>query len=207
MRARTLLITGFVSTTLFAGGGTAQEVARPPLRVSSATVTIEGTSKRAPFVASTRTMQVTGLRLAEPRSRDVLQQALQPGQLEAFDVTIPVMTLTSPDQGVDEHIRDSLKADIHPQIRFRLRSLDKGPDDTRGFIRLIANGTLTAAGVERDVALTVTVLRAGRSLIVDGGTDLLMTDFAVKPPTGLLGLLRTDPLIHVRFYLVVNAAD
>jgi hypothetical protein len=47
---------------------------------------------------------------------------------------------------------------------------------------------------------------AGRSLLVDGSTDVPMTDFAVTPPAGLLGLLKTDSMIHVCFYLVVSAA-
>jgi hypothetical protein len=50
-------------------------------------------------------------------------------------------------------------------------------------------------------------MRAGDWLLVDGNTDLLMTDFGVKPPKGLLGMLRTDPLIRVRVYVVVRAAD
>jgi len=205
MRVRTLIVIGCGLSTLCVAGMAAQEGAadRPPLAVSSATVTIEGTSKRDPFVASTRAVHITGLRLAEPRLPDVLQQALRPGQLAALDVTIPVMTLTSPDKGVDAHIQRSLKADIHPEIRFRLRSIDKGAEDARGFIRLIANGTLAIAGIEREVALNVTVLPAGRSLIVDGSTDVRMTDFGVTPPAGLFGLLKTDPVIHVRFYLVV----
>lgn len=207
MRTRTLLVTGCVLATLSGASGTAQEAAtqQPPLALSSVTVTIEGTSKRAPFFASTRTVHISNLRLAEPRSQDVLQQALRPGQLEALEVAIPVTSLTSPDGGVEGHIRTSLKAATHPEIHFRLRSLDKGPDTTQGIVRLIARGTLTIAGVERDTALDVTVLPAGRSLIVDGGTDVLMTDFGVTPPAGLLGLIGTNPLIHVRFYLFVNA--
>ncbi len=209
MRARLLLITGCILTTMFPAGGAAQEVTegRPPLEVSSLKVTIEGTSKSARFFASTNTAQVTRLRLAEPRSPDVLQQALRPGQLEAFDVTIPVTTLTSPDKAVNARMRYSLKADTYPEIRFQLRSITNGPDDARGFVRLIAHGTLTIAGQDRDVALSVTVLPAGKSLLVDGGTYLLMNDFGVTPPPGLLGLLKTDALVHVRFELVVTAAD
>jgi hypothetical protein len=97
MRARTLLIAGCTFTTMLVGGGAAQEVAggRPPLAVTSVRVTIEGTSKSAHFFASTTTAHVTRLQLAQPLSPDVLQQALRPGQLEAFDITIPVTTLTS----------------------------------------------------------------------------------------------------------------
>jgi polyisoprenoid-binding protein YceI len=207
MRARTFLITTSMITSLSGASAEAQEVAatRSPLTVSSVTVTIEGTSKRDPFLASTKTVRFTRVQLAEPQSADPLHQALRPGGLEALDVTIPVMTLTSPDKGVDEHIHRSLKADLYPDIRFQLRSIVNRPDEG-AFGRLTAHGTLTIAGVGRAVALDITVVPAGRSLLVDGSTEVLMTDFGVKPPTGLLGLLKTDPLIRVRFYLVVAAA-
>ena len=207
MRPQTLLMTVCTLMTVVVANGDAQVAGRSSLAISSVTVTIEGTSKRAPFFASTKTVRVTRLRLAAPRAENVLQQALRPDGIEAFDIAIPVMTLASPDEGVDEHIHDSLNADAHPEIRFHLRSIRDAPDDAVGFVYLRADGTLTVNGVEREVTLNIKVLPAGRSLLVDGSTDLLMTDFGVKPPKGLLGMLKTDPWIHVRFYLIVTAAD
>ena len=209
MRARTLLMTGCIFTTAFVASGAAQDVAVPrsPVAVSSVTVTVEGTSKRDPFLASTKTVHVTRVQLAGPPSEDVLRQVLQPGGLEAFDLTIPVITLTSQDEGVAGHIHSALKAETYPEIRFQLRSIGNGPGGAEGSIRLLAKGRLTVAGVDREVALDIKVIRAGSWLFVDGGTELLMTDFDVKPPKGMLGMLRTDPLIRVRFYLVVKAAE
>lgn len=210
MQARTLLLAGCTLTTMLGGRAAAQEpaAARSPLVISSATVTIEGTSQRAPFFASTKTVRVTRLQLAEPRSEDVLEQVLRPGGLTAFEVRIPVMTLTSPDEGVDEHIHDALHAGTHPEIRFQLRSIeDRADSPIAGFTRVSANGTLTVAGIGRHTTLNIKALRAGSSLMLDGGADVLMTDFGVTPPKGLFGLLKTHPLIHVRFYLTVTTAD
>src|SRR5688572_21848476 len=101
MRPQTLLMTVCTVMTLVVASGDAQVVtAHSSLAVSSVTVTIQGTSKRAPFFAATKTVRVTRLQLAAPRSEDVLQQALQPGGFEGVDVTIPVVTLASPDEGV-----------------------------------------------------------------------------------------------------------
>jgi hypothetical protein len=203
------LITTCILAPMIVASGTARQpaAAHAPLAVSSATVTIQGTSRKDPFLASTRTVRVNRLQLAEPRSNDLLQQALRPGGLEAFDLAIPVATLTSPDHGVDAHIQDSLKAETHPEIRFQLRSVQIRPDDAMGFAHRSAVGMLTVAGVEREVTLDIKVVPAGTSLMLEGRTDLLMTDFGVVPPRGLLGLLKTDPVIHVRFYLVVTAAE
>ena len=209
MRARTLVIIGWTLTTTLVANGAAQEVSevRSPVGISWVTVTVQGTSKRGPFFASTDAVRVARVQLAEPWSADTLEAVLRPGGLEAVDVTLPVMTLTSPDKGVVEHLRDSLKGDMHPEIRFQLRSTTEPSIDAMGFIRLNAKGMLTVAGAEREVTLNVHVLRADGSLLVDGSTDLLMTDFGVKPPKGLLGILKTDPWIHVRFYLVVTVED
>lgn len=189
MRARALFITACTLTTVCVATGAAQDVAvaRSPVTVSSATVTIEGTSKKDPFFASTKTVRVTRLQLAGPRSADVLQQVLQPG--------------------VAEHIHESLEADLHPEVRFQLRSITPASRDAAGFVRLTADGTLTVAGVARDVTLDINVTRAGDWRLLDGNTDLLMTDFGVRPPQGLLGMLRTDPLIRVRFYVMLRATE
>jgi len=209
MRARTLVIIGCTLATILVANSAAQEVSevRSPVEVSWVTVTIQGTSNRGPFFASTKEVRVAHVQMAEPWSADILEAMLRPGGVEAVDVTLPVMTLTPPDKGAAEQIHDSLKADAHPEIRFQLRSTTDASSDAMGLVRLNAKGMLTVAGVEREVTFNLHVLRADRSLLVDGSTDLLMTDFGVKPPKGLLGMLKTDPWIHVRFYLVVTVED
>lgn len=207
MRLQTVLIAGCAVTTMFAVGGNAQEEQTGPLRVTSVTLTIEGTSKKAPFFASTKMVRLTNLQLGGPPEGDVLQQVLQPGGLAAVDVAVPVMSLTSPDKGVDERIQDSLKAAEYPEIRFRLRSVTNDPSYGTGPILLRAHGTLTITGVDRDIVVNVKAMRAGSWLVVDGATDLLMTDFGIKPPQGFLGLLKTDPAVRVRFYLTLRAVE
>jgi hypothetical protein len=194
---------------MFAVGGNAQaqQTGPGPLRVTSVTLTIEGTSKKAPFFASTKMVRLTNLQLGGLPTGDALQQVLQPGGLIAVDVAVPVMSLTSPDQGVDERLHDSLKAAEYPEIRFRLRSITNDLSYGTGPVLLRAHGTLTVAGVDRDIAVTVKAMRAGSWLVVDGTTDLLMTDFGIKPPQGLLGMLKTAPAVRVRFYLTLRAAE
>jgi len=53
----------------------------------------------------------------------------------------------------------------------------------------------------------VKAMRAGSWLTVDGTTNLVMTDFGIKPPQGFLGMLKTDPAVRVRFYLTLRAAE
>jgi hypothetical protein len=209
MRLPTVLIAGCAVATMFAPGGNAQEEQTGPsaVRVTSVTLTIEGTSKKAPFIASTKAVRLTNLQLGGPPTGDVLQQVLQPGGLAALDVAVPVMSLTSPDQGVGERIRHSLKAAEYPEIRFRLGSVTNDLSYGTGPVLLRVHGTLTITGVDRDIVVTVKAMRAGSWLVVDGTTDLRMTDFGIEPPQGLLGMLKTDPAVRVRFYLTLRPAD
>jgi polyisoprenoid-binding protein YceI len=63
----------------------------------------------------------------------------------------------------------------------------------------LAFGTLRVAGVEKEISLPLaTTLRNGK-LLVQGSVDLLMTDFGIAPPTAMMGVLKTDPKVTIRF--------
>jgi polyisoprenoid-binding protein YceI len=127
---------------------------------------------------------------------DVLGRALEPNAVRAFEVVIPTSSLTSPKDGIDKNMHKALKASEHPDIRFRLRSLDV----TAG----TALGALTIAGVEKDVTLSVQVRRQEASLAVTGTTTLLMTDYGVTPPKAMLGMLKTNPKVTITFELTLG---
>jgi hypothetical protein len=64
---------------------------------------------------------------------------------------------------------------------------------------------LQVAGVEREVALDITTERKGSTLCVHGQVQLLMTDFGIKAPTAMLGMLKTDPKVSVAFDVVLES--
>jgi polyisoprenoid-binding protein YceI len=64
-------------------------------------------------------------------------------------------------------------------------------------------GRLHIAGVEREVTLDVTTERKDATLIVQGQVPLQMTDYGIKPPTAMLGMLKTDPKVIVTFETVL----
>jgi polyisoprenoid-binding protein YceI len=63
-------------------------------------------------------------------------------------------------------------------------------------------GVLQVAGVEREIALDLAIERGDATLSVRGEVQLLMTDFGIKPPKAMLGMLRTDPKVTVTFEAV-----
>jgi polyisoprenoid-binding protein YceI len=62
---------------------------------------------------------------------------------------------------------------------------------------------LTIAGTEREVALDLKTEPKDSTLIVRGELPIVMTDYGVKPPVALLGMLKTDPKVTVTFETVL----
>jgi polyisoprenoid-binding protein YceI len=95
----------------------------------------------------------------------------------------------------------ALKAEAFPNIRFRLRTIETAPD---GGYRAV--GSLTIAGVEREVTLKLQAQQNPSALAVTATTDLLMTDYGITPPKALMGMLKTDPKVQIRIELVLETS-
>jgi len=197
--AHALLGSAMAITMCVAGGALA--AAQTPLAIDSARITISGTSNIHAYTASTTTVRVTRALVAGPLDGpDVWTNALKPGGVEAFEIAIPAGTLTSPKGDLDKNMYKALQVKDHPDIVFRLLRFEPRPGDP-GVVRGI--GVLHIAGVEREVALDITTEHKGETLTVHGQLQLLMTDYGIKPPTAMLGMLKTDPKVTVTFETVL----
>ena len=193
----------FTGLALAAGLG-AVVVAGPqaarPLAIDTARITIAGTSNIHAYTASTTTVRVTRVVLASGVTGPAFWDAVvKPGALEAFEIAIPAAQLSSPKEGLDKNMHKALKVQEHADITFRLTSLDAGA----GPAALKARGVLRIAGTERDVVLDLTTERHDAALTVKGSLTLLMTDYGIKPPVAMLGMLKTDPKVTVTFETVL----
>jgi hypothetical protein len=174
---------------------------RSPLQFASGRVSIAGNSNIHEYTASTTAVRVTRLQVAQGITvANALDEIVKPGALEGFEVAIAAATLSSPKEGLDKNMHKALKVAEHPEIVFRLLRLEaRGPE--AGALR--AAGMLKVAGVEREVALDLTVVRTGATLTVHGALPLQMPDYGIKPPTAMLGMLKTDPKVTVSFETVL----
>ena len=175
--------------------------AQAPLAIDSARITVSGTSNIHAYTASTATVRVTRSQVASALAGpDFWTELLKPSAIEAFEVAIPAAMLTSPKEGLDKNMHKALKVQDYADITFRLLRFDTAnkPD---GCARAI--GMLRIAGVEKEVAIDVTTKRQGSTLSVQGSIDMLMTDYGIKPPTAMLGMLKTDPKVSVTFETVL----
>ena len=171
-----------------------------PLTIDTARITIAGTSNIHAYTASTTAVRVTRVALAGGVAGPAFWDAVvKPGALEAFDVAIPAAQLSSPKEGLDKNMHKALKVQEHPDITFRLTAVEPGA----GSGALKARGVLRIAGVEREVVLDLQTERHDTTLTVKGKLNLLMTDYGIKPPTAMLGMLKTDPKVTVAFETVL----
>jgi YceI-like domain len=176
-----------------------QPQVQPELRLSAARVSISGTSNIHPYTASTTDVRLSRLVLA-PAEGDRLQSAASPAGVEAFAIAIKAASLTSPKDGLDKNMHKALKTAEHPDIIFTLARLEPGASPNT----LKAIGLLKIAGVEKEVPLVLKVAVNASTITVLGESALLMTDFGIKPPTAMLGMLKTDPKITVTFELALT---
>jgi polyisoprenoid-binding protein YceI len=180
-------------------GSAAQRPAKTPLTIDSARISIAGTTNLHGYEASTTAVRIIRAQLSNAAgSANIWDDAVKPGGLEAFEISIPALKLSSPTEGVDKNMYKALKAEKYPDITFRLRRIDMGAAGA-----LKALGTLGIAGVEREVTFDLKTRRSDATLTVTGELQLLMTDYGITPPKAMLGMLKTDPKVTVTFEAVL----
>jgi hypothetical protein len=176
-----------------------QDAPSAPLKLASGRVSIEGTSNIHAYAAATTSVRLTRVQLASGvLGPELWDNVVKPGALEAFEIAIPAATLTSPKEGLDKNMHKALKVVEHAEITFRLLRIESGANGA-----LKGVGVLKIAGVEREVALDLKTRRTDDGLAVGGAVPILMTDYGIAPPKAMMGMLKTDPKVTVRFDIVL----
>ena len=138
---------------------------------------------------------------------DAIDGLIRGDGVTAIDVVVGVTGLKSGKDGLDKNMYKALLAEKHPEIRFKVKTYKVGaPGDTAG-TSIDAIGTLTVAGVEREITLPAIARREGDTLRLSGSVPLLMTQFGIKPPKMMLGTIKTADKVVVHIDLLIGAAD
>ncbi|MCB0717119.1 MAG: YceI family protein [Bacteroidetes bacterium] len=95
---------------------------------------------------------------------------------------------------MNKKLRDALKSDKNPDVLFTLDTAS-----LEGTGKLATTGNLTIAGKTKPVEFVVTEKATDSGLTYEGSVDLLMTDFDVKPPTAMMGTMKTKDEVTVSF--------
>ena len=150
----------------------------------------------------------TTLRAAITLSSDFISMPLTAlaDPIGAVTVTIPVKSLKCGKGKMDENLYKALKADEFTDIRYVLSSykVDRNATAADKFTALTI-GELTVAGTTTRVEIPLEAERqAGGSVRGEGTLAMKMTDVGVKPPTALMGTMRTKNEITIKFELLLD---
>jgi hypothetical protein len=127
-----------------------------------------------------------------------------PVSLAAFTFAFPVHNLKSESSGMDSKAYVAMKAKTKGNIAFTASSSKITPVTNDQFT-VNSSGNLTIAGVTKAVALTAACsVKADRTIACAGTYGLLMSDYQIKPPTYLLGTLKTGNKLTIDFAMTVR---
>ena len=169
----------------------------PAAKVEGTRVTIEGTStihdwkmEGAAIQGSIQSDPATWVASSEPAA--------------SVKVAIRVDSIRSEHGKMDDLMQKALKASSNPEIRYELLSakVTKVAGET---IMMATNGKLTIAGATRDLAMDITATRLDDSrYVITGEAPIRMPDYGIKPPTAMLGTIKTGPDVKISFRWVVG---
>jgi|CXWL01.1.fsa_nt_gi polyisoprenoid-binding protein YceI len=190
-----ILTFGLLATSLAASAAVVTLTPSPESRVR-----LEGDSTLHPFWSEVSSFTAVLTVDAAGATAAAVSAAVSAGKPVTLSVTIPVANLKSEHAGLDKNLRKALSVDKNPAIVYTLESYEvlAGKDG----LMLAARGSLSIAGKTRPEVLKASATIVDGGFVVDGEQSLLMTDFGVKPPTMMLGTVKTADKIVVKYHLV-----
>lgn len=106
---------------------------------------------------------------------------------------------------MNRDLKEALNSDEFPEITFTLRNATALtiPENIEDGFELEVEGSLTVAGVTREITFQSQgyYMSDGRIRAI-GSKSIKMSDFNVEPPTALLGLVKAEDELNVRFDLI-----
>lgn len=124
-------------------------------------------------------------------------------KVQSLKVDVPVKSIKSNEKLMDTKTYEAFNAEKNPTITFQLIDavIQKA---TAEDIDVTLTGNLTMAGVTKKVSFNTTgkALKAG-TFQFTGSVALKMTDFKMKPPTAMLGMMKVGDAITLKFSIVL----
>ncbi len=125
-----------------------------------------------------------------------------------LELNIPVRSFECGRSRMNRDLYDALKSDEYFYITFEFQEAETLSSNGNGSFTLRVHGILTVAGTSREIAFEAEgfILENNRVRAV-GEKTILMTDYNVEPPTGLLGLVRAENRLTVHFDLYASPTN
>jgi polyisoprenoid-binding protein YceI len=126
----------------------------------------------------------------------------QISSVKHLNFSLTVTNLKSGEKGLDKNAYKALKTDAHKDILYKLTAATVMPEKEKKYL-IKTEGNLTIAGVTKEVTMDVYCLvNKDASITCNGSDKLKMTDYQVKPPSFMMGAMKTGDAITLDFTLV-----
>lgn len=120
--------------------------------------------------------------------------------IEKVQVVCESSSITSDNKIMTNKTHEALSVDKYPHIEFKLVSVNKLASVEGQFSGTLV-GDVVLAGVTKRISLAFTGIHSGSKVTIKGSKELNMNDFKIKPPTAILGTLKTHEEVTITFLL------
>lgn len=128
-------------------------------------------------------------------------------EIQSLTVKIPVVSIKSGEKLMDKKTYEAFKSDKFPVITFVLTE-PTSPIVTNSDVQVTLTGNLIVSGVTKKITFKSTGKKtASGGYQLSGSVPLKMTDFKIKPPTALLGTIKSGDAITVKLDITVLAQN
>jgi polyisoprenoid-binding protein YceI len=122
--------------------------------------------------------------------------------LTALTFSLDVQNLKSDEKALDRNAYKALKSNEYKDIYYKLSSA-KVLFEKENNYKIKTDGSLSIAGVTKEVTMDVyCVVNPDATIRCTGSDKLNMSDYQVKPPSFMLGAMKTGDAITLDFTLV-----
>lgn len=129
--------------------------------------------------------------------------------IKAFDIQIAGKDLKSEkgSKDMDEKMYEALKIPTNPTINFKLNKITALPTSANGHT-LSATGAFTIGGFSKEESLSVQVKPIdSNSLEFSGSKKIKMSDYKLKPPTAMMGMMKTGDEVEIQFDFTMQRSN
>jgi hypothetical protein len=126
--------------------------------------------------------------------------------IKSLLISVDGMELKSDKQSksMDKKAHEALRTAEYPNIIINFKTLTALPSEQNGSI-LTAMASLNIGGVSKDQSLNIkTKISNDGSITFQGEQNLLMSDFKIKPPKAMMGMLTTGNEIKISYEFTLS---
>ncbi len=162
----------------------------------TATMTIEGTSTMHDWHMKSSAADIAAMIETDASGKVT--------GIKSMSFTMAAKSLKSGKDAMDKNAYKALKTEQNPNITASLKKADITAKDAKTYaVKSTIN--LTIAGKTLEVPLDVTLVKiSDSSYSIKGSKSLKMTSFEMKPPSFMMGAVKTGDEITIKFDLTLN---